>query len=186
MNSKLYLHYKVIEEISGLEKYMNLKTIYLENNVIAKISNLDCLTQLENLFLQNNMIKKMEGMDRLKELRVLNLSNNNIFTIEGISQLSQLQNLTLSKNYLSDYASLEHLGQCSNTLTAIDLTDNKIVADERFFDLVQQVKCLYLSGNPLVREVLHYRRTLVGKLKNLMYLDQRAVDQEERLLAESW
>lgn len=117
---------------------------------------------------------------------MINLSNNNIFILEGLDQLVQLQNLTLTKNYLSDFDSLEHLGHCSTTLTAIDLSDNQIVADDRLFDLVQQVKCIYLSGNPLVREITHYRRTLVGRLPCLMYLDQRAVDSEERLLAESW
>jgi dynein assembly factor 1 len=71
-------------------------------------------------------------------------------------------------------------------MTALDLSDNQIVPDDRFFDLLQQVKCLYLSGNPMVRDIKHYRRTLVGRLANLMYLDQRAVDSEERLLAESW
>jgi len=29
MNKKLYLHYKVIEHICGLEKYVNLKSLYL-------------------------------------------------------------------------------------------------------------------------------------------------------------
>lgn len=37
MNNKLYLHFKVIEHICGLEKYINIKTLYLENNVIRKI-----------------------------------------------------------------------------------------------------------------------------------------------------
>lgn len=44
------------------------------------------------------------------------------------------------------------------------------------FNLIPQVKLLYLSGNPLVRETNHYRRTVVAKLPSLMYLDQRAVD----------
>lgn len=52
--------------------------------------------------------------------------------------------------------------------------------------MVPQIKCIYLSGNPLVREIEHYRRTVIGKLKNLLYLDQRAVGDDERLLAESW
>ena len=71
---------------------------------------------------------------------------------------------------------MEHLGQCSITLTSLDLSDNKIIAEEQLFDLIPQIKCLYLSGNPLVREINHYRRTIIGKLFNLLYLDQRAVD----------
>lgn len=60
-------------------------------------------------------------------------------------------------------------------LTSIDLSCNRIVGDLRLFDVVGQVRCLYLGGNPFVREVEHYRRTVVGRLRNLMYLDQRAV-----------
>lgn len=43
-------------------------------------------------------------------------------------------------------------------------------------NLIPQVKCLYLSGNPLVRETKHYRRVIIGALKNLLYLDQRGID----------
>ena len=132
------------------------------------------------------MITEIEGLDKLKELKVLNLSNNTIFSISGLFDCVQLQNLTLNKNYLSDFASLEHLGLCSNTLSSIDLSDNKILADERMFDLIKQVKCLYLSGNPFVKDTNHYRRTVVGNLPNLMYLDQRGVDNEERMQAEAW
>jgi dynein assembly factor 1 len=186
LNKKIYLHYKVVERISGLDQYVGLKSIYLENNVITRIEGLDALQNLENLFLHNNMIKRIENLDRLKQLRVLNLSGNSIFAVEGLSELVQLQSLTLSKNFLALFPSLEHLGQCSPTLTSIDLTDNKIEADDRLFGLLPQVRCLYLSGNPLVREVTHYRRTVVGRLAQLLYLDQRAVDAEERIVAEAW
>lgn len=128
----------------------------------------------------------MEGLSKLKELKVLNLSNNNIFVIEGIDNCLLLQNLTLSNNYLSDFASLQHLGHCSTELTSIDLTDNKIIADEKLFDLIPQIKCLYLSGNPFVRQTKHYRRMVIGKLTNLMYLDQRGVDNEQRMVSEAW
>ncbi len=97
------------------------------------------------------MIKKIENLDKLRELRILNLSNNNIFVVEGLSELPQLQNLTLNKNFLSDFHSLEHLGQCSLTLTSLDISENKVEPDERLFDLISQIKCVYLSGNPLVR-----------------------------------
>lgn len=71
-------------------------------------------------------------------------------------------------------------------MTSLDLSSNKIIADERFFGLIPQVKCLYLSDNPVIRDTNHYRRTMVGRLKKLMYLDQRAVDKEERIMAEAW
>ena len=93
----------------------------------------------------------MEGLDKSKELKILNLANNNIFVVEGLENCMLLQNLTLSKNYLSDFTSLEHLGHCTTELTSIDLSDNKIVADQKLLDLIPQIKCLYLGGNPFVR-----------------------------------
>ena len=161
----------MVEKIAALEPYINLKSLYLENNVIRQIQGLDHLDQLVNLFLQNNMIKKIEGLSKLQNLKVLNLSNNTIFKLEGLEELTQLQNLNLSKNFLSNLESYEHLGQCSETLSAIDLSDNKISADDRLYDLMKQVRLLYLIGNPLVRETKPYRRTTVGSLPTLTYLD---------------
>jgi hypothetical protein len=37
-----------------------------------------------------------------------------------------------------------------------------------------------------VREIKHYRRVVVGTLKSLVYLDQRGIDQEERMLADAY
>jgi Leucine-rich repeat (LRR) protein len=71
----------------------------------------------------------MEGLSKLKELKILNLANNTIFTISGLAECTALQSLTLTHNYLADFMSIEHLGQCSNTLTSIDLAENKIGAD---------------------------------------------------------
>jgi hypothetical protein len=56
----------------------------------------------------------------------------------------------------------------------------------QMLDLIPQVKCLYLINNPLVRETKHYRRVMIGTLKNLLYLDERGIDQEERTLAEAF
>ena len=128
----------------------------------------------------------MENLSALTNLKVLNLSYNNIFKIEGLSSLVHLQNLMITNNNLENFESVENLGQCSAELTSIDLSNNRIQADERLFDLMPQIKCIYLTGNPLVREVTHYRRTVIGKLKNLLYLDQRTVNEEERMIAERW
>lgn len=59
MNNKIYLHFKLIENIEGLENFVNLRTLYLENNVIYRIQGLEKLVNLEFLFLQNNLIKKI-------------------------------------------------------------------------------------------------------------------------------
>ena len=127
------------------------------------------------------MIAKIEGLDKCKQLKMVNFSNNNIFKLEGLEQLPELQTLIITDNYLKTFEDLEHLGQCTSTLTSIDLSGNKIEANHKLLDLIPQVKVLYLFGNPLVREMTYYRRMIIGNLKNLLYLDQRTVDPEERL-----
>lgn len=117
---------------------------------------------------------------------MINLSANNLRELRGLAELPELQNLNVSQNHLSDFESVSHLGECSSTLTNLDLSHNQIVYDERFCDLIPQMKVLYLMGNPFVREVEHYRRSIVGRLKNLLYLDERNILQEERELAEMW
>ena len=47
-------------------------------------------------------------------------------------------------------------------------------------------KCLYMTGNPFVKDLKFYRRRMVGELTGLVYLDQKGVDQEERIKAVAW
>lgn len=107
------------------------------------------------------MISKIKNIN-CPELKILNLSNNQIHVIQNLDHLRSLQTLTLSKNFLSSFESLEHLGSCSETLTNIDLTENKIEGDDRIIPLFSHVKCLYLIGNPFVKDISYYRRRMIG------------------------
>lgn len=73
---------------------------------------------------------------------------------------------------------MEHLGLCSQTLTNIDLSGNRIEADERVLDLMPQVKLLHLDGNPFCDGIGNYRRKTVGRLKKLLYLDDRSINED--------
>lgn len=68
----------------------------------------------------------------------------------------------MSKNLLTNFESLEHLGICSNTITNIDLSDNQIEIDERIIPLFLNLKCLYFTGNPFVKDMKFYRRKMIG------------------------
>lgn len=41
-------------------------------------------------------------------------------------------------------------------------------------------------GNPVISKIENYRRTLISRLKNLTYLDDRPVFEKERLAVEAW
>ena len=144
------------------------------------------MPDLESLFVHNNMITVIENLTAVPKLKILNLSCNQIWKLEGLAHLTELQSLAISHNYLKDYESIEHLRECSLTLTNVDLSNNKLEGDEAMIGLFINVKCLNLMDNPCVREQKYYRRRMIGHLPNLMYLDSRGIDNEERAIAEAW
>jgi dynein assembly factor 1 len=71
----------------------------------------------------------------------------------------------------------------------LDLSHNAI-ADPAIVDVlaaaVPALRVLYLTGNPCVAAVPHYRRTMVCRLRSLTFLDDMPVFEKERRLAEAW
>lgn len=61
------------------------------------------------------------------------------------------------------------------TFQTLDLQHNRI-NDVDVVDIMSAMKdlrVLYLQGNPVVKHIRHYRKTLVSKCVNLKYLDDR-------------
>lgn len=75
------------------------------------------------------------------------------------------------------------------TISVLDISDNKI-ADEDIVDeiLVKMpaLSVLYLQNNDVTKNIKNYRKTLIVKLPNLKYLDDRPVFPEERRFAEAF
>eukprot|EP00605_Chrysophyceae_sp_TOSAG23-4_P001116 GSChrysophyteH1.ASY1.ANO1.1222.1 assembled CDS len=188
LNDKLYLHFKGFRRIENLEEYTSVKTLFLESNGIQRIENLDCLCELRSLYLQQNIIEQIENLESLCELRTLNLSQNRLTRVDNLGGLVNLETLNLSKNALSDIDGLRDLLNCER-VNNLDVSGNNI-EDEAFIDEIlvhmPRLSCLYLKGNPIVRNIRHYRKTLIVKLPRLSYLDDRPVFELERLAAEAW
>lgn len=51
---------------------------------------------------------------------------------------------------------------------------------------MENLKVLYLKGNGIIKGIKHYRKTLINQLKNLTYLDDRPVDEGDRLGSEAF
>lgn len=51
---------------------------------------------------------------------------------------------------------------------------------------IPKLKVLYMQGNDFIRECKFYRKTLIGKIKLLTYLDERPVFQDEREQSEAF
>ncbi|XP_011876698.1 PREDICTED: interaptin [Vollenhovia emeryi] len=199
LNDVLYLHYKGMHYkgftfIESLEKYTGLKCLWLESNGIREIANLENQSELKCLYLHHNLISRIENLDCLTKLDTLNLSHNTIRRIENLGDSSReadslkfLNNLNLSHNYLRETADIEHL-RLLHALSILDISHNRIDTCD-VVDILGDMKSLRvvtLTGNPVLKQIKMYRKTMILKCKNLQYLDDRPVFPRDRACAEAW
>lgn len=187
LNEKLYLHFKGWNRIENLDDFTGARVVWLEGNGLQKIENLQPCSHLRQIYLQQNCIKTIENLDGFDELRALNLSENFIQKIEGLSKLPCLETLQLNNNHITTLEDVELLRECPS-VHVLELSKCKIedpaVID--VFESMPNLKLLKLDGNPVVRKIPGYRKTLICRLKKLTYLDDRPVFEEERQTAEAW
>ena len=188
LNVNLYLHFQGFRKIQNLDSFTNLQVLYLENNSIGKIEGLGKLINLTCLYLQNNYIKEIENLEQNTKLSILNLSNNKIQNIPDMSYLDKLDNFYISKNSLSNIKNLEGLLYLKS-LSLLDIQNNPfdMSPDEliEFLNKLEKLKVLYLKGD-ITRSIPNYQRNLIVKIKNLTYLDDKPIRNEDRIGAEAF
>ncbi|XP_018536646.2 LOW QUALITY PROTEIN: dynein axonemal assembly factor 1 [Lates calcarifer] len=187
LNDTLYLHFKGFSTIENLEEYTGLKCLWLESNGLQRIENLDAQTDLRCLFLQQNIIYKLENLEHLKKLSTLNVSNNYIHTIENISCLPDLSTLQIAHNKLETVGDIEHLSQCL-AISVLDMSHNLLNDPEilSILEAMPELRVLNLMGNDVVKKIPNYRKTMIVRLKQLTFLDDRPVFSKDRACAEAW
>ncbi|KAF4662762.1 hypothetical protein FOZ61_002247 [Perkinsus olseni] len=206
LNDKLYIHYGGYRKLENLDQFTGLKVLYAECNGFSKIEGLEYLTALRSLFLGQNCIEKIENLQNNLQLWTLSLPDNFIKRIENISHLRKLNTINLANNQIGmggvdDIASLlqpsttdQNDGPINATeieggVAVVDLTNNKLedpaIVDEVLVKM-KGLKVLYLKGNPVVKKIPNYRKTLIAKMPNLKYLDDRPIFADERRLAEAF
>ena len=188
LNEILYLHFKGFEKIENLHTFTNLKVLYMEGNAIKKIEGLDKCVNLTSLYLHQNVIEKIEGLDNLVNLYNLNLSDNLISKIENLKGCVKLSNLLLKRNRIgfNGLEDVKGLLELNEEVSVIDISDNHIKETEIVDDYLAKIpklRVIYLSGNECVRKISNYRKTLIAKLKDIRYIDDRPVFDDERRFA---
>ena len=186
LNDKIYLHFKGFKKIENLDKFTGCKAIWFDSNGFSKIENLDPLVELRCLYLSKNLISRIEGLDALTNLTILDLSNNRITAIENLSCCPNLQTVNVSHNALTTVASVEHFKSCP-ALNNIDITNNRLEANEGFFELfaaVPALAALSVNGNEITK-LASFRKKMIAAMPQLGYLD-RPIDLQERTFAESF
>jgi len=188
LNDKMYLHYKGWQDIEPcLGAYFNCKALWLEGNGLDRLQNLEKLTQLKCLFVHENLLEEVSGLEANTELDTLNISNNCISRLSGISHLRVLTTLQATNNRFQTAEDLAHLRECES-LISVDFSNCRI-EDPAVIDILASMpnlKCVYLTGNPVVRKIRNYRKTIVGRCLNLTYLDDRPVFDDERRCVSAW
>lgn len=113
-----------ISDLSGIEGFVNLKSLYAGRNTLVSID-LSANTLLDSLSLEANIIKSID-VSKNTNLLWLDLKSNDITSITGLSGATQLRWLALSFNLLEEFSihneSLVNLLISDNLLTSFDVS----------------------------------------------------------------
>jgi len=131
-----------IEDINGIEVFINLTNLILSGNEVNDITPLTNLFNLTHLNLNFTEISDISALGSLTTLTTLDLWWNNISNINALANLTNLVHLDLRGNEISNLSPLTNL----TDLYFLNLNDNNITDVNPLSNLIE-VRRLYISVN---------------------------------------
>ena len=146
------------------------------------------MVELQSLNLSKNFIRVIENLSHMPNLETLTLGNNSIgpeaACIEHVLELPKLQSLDLQANKLDDGEGVIDILSRMDDLCAFlgrrTRTDAPVTFD------VPRRRVVYLQGNPFMKTLRNYRKRVIAACRQLRYLDDRPVFDDERRRVNAW
>ena len=189
-----------IEDITGLENFVEIKTLYLEGNNISSITPLSSLTKITLLDVSNNNISDITAIGNMKEIYNLDLRGNKISDISILSDAYRLNFFYASNNIITSMDVIAELEQneatietsevngvsiynrTTNQLRELDLGNNQIetICDLSGCNLLYTLKL----NNNKIRDISEINDLIILRyldLSNNMISDISTLDDLPRL-----
>ena len=122
--TRLNVHNRGVQNLSGLEFATNLKVLYLDDNpMITELRPVSGLAQLEHLGMRALRAVDIIPLAQISSLRSLDVAECNLVDISPLSHLTKLTSLAAQINLIVDITPLANL----TSLTHLTLNRNRIV-----------------------------------------------------------
>ena len=132
-----------IQDLTGLEKAVNLESISLYGNRVENLAPLAGLTALRSLNLYHNRISDLAPLSALSSLEELYLGGNSISNLSPLSALTGLRDLYLFENRIHNISPLSALTNVEN----LNLNHNNITNFSPLQNLQGKLTRLSIRGN---------------------------------------
>ncbi|GKX67875.1 leucine-rich repeat domain-containing protein [Inconstantimicrobium mannanitabidum] len=177
--TKLSFQNEEINNITGLEHFVNLESLDLSENKISDISALKGLTKLQRLLLQDNKIKDISALKNMVKLETLDLNGSQVKDISPIKDLIQMKDLNAYGNQIRDISSLKGLTNLkrfilgSNPISDISVVRNFTKLQELNINAAEIKDISVLKGlkNLVGINICHNQIKDISPLKDLKNLE---------------
>lgn len=200
--SNLFLQNNCIVSMYGLHNLHSLHSLNLADNSIEMVSGISQLPMLNTINLSRNRLATLASISELgqcKSLGNIDLSHNQLLAGDldagetDCGPAGYLVKLLQASATASTPQYLTRVTQQATPMLQIKVNDDSWapdrVPDYGILDILSQIeglRTLYLKHNPIVTRMERYRKMTVARLKNLLYMDDRPVDEEERAATDAW